>query len=482
MLAQTTGSQWGQSFSYDGFGNLTSEQATKGTAYSANFNYNATTNRITTAGYQYDANGNLTAMPNAGMSYDIENRLAQATQTVNGTELYGYGLGNRRVWKQLADGSQEVYFYGPGGEKLGTYTLSSGAYPYFQEEKTDVYFRQQLIWEGPLGSGTGTGGALVLDRQGTAVVKDGKTYAYFPYGEPRVGTGDHYATYQRDATTGFDYALNRYYSNVAGRFLTPDPSSTAYLDNPQSWNQYAYASNDPINLTDPSGLDIWWNGPDDGGDGGGDDGGDPWGTGPSGIPFGVVITGGGGYFRVAQVDAGTTQYAHKQLADRLKNFGDSNCAHVLRRVLGDSTYQTSDLRSWAQNTLFYNFIDPKYGNLPVSAIWDIKSTNTMYPPPGGADAYVFNTSPLKYSPIAINGSEFYKMSKKFTENALLHELLHSYLRQFIKKVPALGDAGDAGMFNAFKKYGLTNTMGTESISAWLSTDCRYTPTNLTWYQ
>ncbi len=152
------------------------------------------------------------------------------------------------------------YLYGPGGEKLGTYTLFNFAgYSYFQEEKTNVYFRQQLIWEGPLASGDGTGGALVLDRLGTAVVKDGQTYAYFPYGEPRVGTGDHFATYQRDATTNFDYAMNRYYSNVAGRFLTPDPyGGSAHAGAPQSWNHYTYAGNDPVNGSDPSGLNITW--------------------------------------------------------------------------------------------------------------------------------------------------------------------------------------------------------------------------------
>ncbi len=115
-----------------------------------------------------------------------------------------------------------------------------------------------MIWEGPVGSGTGTGGALVLDRQGTAVVKDGQRVSYFPYGEPRVGAGDHFATYQRDATTSFDYAMNRYYSNVAGRFLTPDPyRRSAHRSNPQSWNRYAYVQGDPVNANDPSGLDDW---------------------------------------------------------------------------------------------------------------------------------------------------------------------------------------------------------------------------------
>ena len=53
-LAETTGTQWGQSFSYDGFGNLLSEVATKGNGVpSAYFNYNAATNRISNTGYTY---------------------------------------------------------------------------------------------------------------------------------------------------------------------------------------------------------------------------------------------------------------------------------------------------------------------------------------------------------------------------------------------------------------------------------------------
>lgn len=42
-----------------------------------------------------------------------------------------------------------------------------------------------------------------------------------------------------------------------GRFLTPDPSDkNINYSNPGSWNRYAYVLNDPINGSDPSGLDL----------------------------------------------------------------------------------------------------------------------------------------------------------------------------------------------------------------------------------
>lgn len=48
---------WGQSYAYDGFGNLTTQTVTKGTAPSLNMSYNPATNRQT--GECADANGNL---------------------------------------------------------------------------------------------------------------------------------------------------------------------------------------------------------------------------------------------------------------------------------------------------------------------------------------------------------------------------------------------------------------------------------------
>jgi YD repeat-containing protein len=123
ISAVTTGPEWGLTFSYDGFGNLLNQQVTKGTAYGMSLAYNGLTNRISSGGYGYDANGNLTAMPYLGLTYDAQNRLTRAVHTVNGTEEYGYDPRNHRVWHKQANGEEYFYFYGPNGERLGRYRL-----------------------------------------------------------------------------------------------------------------------------------------------------------------------------------------------------------------------------------------------------------------------------------------------------------------------------------------------------------------------
>ena len=67
-----------------------------------------------------------------------------------------------------------------------------------------------------------------------------------------------FATYTRDSATGNDYADQRYYTSVLGRFMTPDryesrSGGPADPLNPKTWNRYSYVVGDPINLNDPSG-------------------------------------------------------------------------------------------------------------------------------------------------------------------------------------------------------------------------------------
>ncbi len=81
---------------------------------------------------------------------------------------------------------------------------------------------------------------------------------YFPFGEeippaaPRVTTR-RFTGHERDDETRLDYMLARGYSPVMGRFLSRDPGADTDLDDPQSWNKFAYARNNPIKFVDPQG-------------------------------------------------------------------------------------------------------------------------------------------------------------------------------------------------------------------------------------
>jgi RHS repeat-associated protein len=64
---------------------------------------------------------------------------------------------------------------------------------------------------------------------------------------------------ERDTESGLDYFVARYYGSNMGRFMSPDPlmATPQRLLDPQEWNMYGYARNNPLSITDPTGLDIW---------------------------------------------------------------------------------------------------------------------------------------------------------------------------------------------------------------------------------
>jgi len=116
----------------------------------------------------------------------------------------------------------------------------------------------------------GAGGEFVQyhhpDRLGTRLVTNAQDTTHFeqvtlPFGtalnaESTGATNLRFTTYDRNATTGLDYAINRHYDAQQGRFTQVDPIGmrSVSLANPQTLNLYAYCANDPINHTDPSGL------------------------------------------------------------------------------------------------------------------------------------------------------------------------------------------------------------------------------------
>jgi RHS repeat-associated protein len=61
---------------------------------------------------------------------------------------------------------------------------------------------------------------------------------------------------ERDAESGLDNFGARYNASTMGRFMTPDSPSYSNHKNPQSWNLYAYALNNPVTFRDADGHDV----------------------------------------------------------------------------------------------------------------------------------------------------------------------------------------------------------------------------------
>ena len=254
--AAATSSAWGQSYAYDGFGNLTDQNVIAGSAPAYHVVPDPATNRVGSA----DANGNSTASIGGQTPYyDVQNRLVAVG---TGNVQYSYAPGNKRVWRGIwTSGSlstDEVIFWSTSGQKLATYSLqvlggiinSSPAAPQLVANQgvTNYYFGKKLIK-----NGVGYGGS---DRLGSI----GK---YYPYGQekPSATTNgtEKFTGYMRDSETGLDYADQRFHNPGTGRFLTPDPyratsTGAARPGDPGSWNKYAYVAGDPINRKDPKGL------------------------------------------------------------------------------------------------------------------------------------------------------------------------------------------------------------------------------------
>jgi RHS repeat-associated protein len=82
--------------------------------------------------------------------------------------------------------------------------------------------------------------------------------AYLPFGDTLDQSGalprQRFTGQERDGEAGLDYFNARSLQMRTGRMNQPDPLLGNALTNPQRWNRYAYVDNNPLAMTDPSGL------------------------------------------------------------------------------------------------------------------------------------------------------------------------------------------------------------------------------------
>jgi len=269
---------WGNSYSYDAWGNLLGKNVTKCGAENLSVTADAH-NWIHASGtdYQYDAAGNITRNVTPTVqtyNYDEENRLTGAAGYT-----YTYDADGNRVRKSngnLAANGTLYWYMTPGvvAESDLAGTLKS-EYIFFDGDR--VARRD---------GATGTGGVFYYfsdDLKTASVITDaaGVTKAesdYYPWGGELQFIANDSNDYKftgkkRYTENGLDYFGARYYSNALGRWTSADwsakPVPVPYADfgDPQSLNLYTYVRNLPTTRIDETGHDdsilaalrTWWN-------------------------------------------------------------------------------------------------------------------------------------------------------------------------------------------------------------------------------
>lgn len=202
------------------------------------------------APYQYDLNGNLISDGATALTYDVENRLVLAAGARTAQLTYD-PLG--RLWQVSGSNGSTQLLY-DGDELIGEFD-SSGA-------MTDAYVHASgaddpLVWH-HLADGPGAARHfLKADHQGSIIaVADSNGAAtaintYDPWGVPGMNNKGRFQ-YTGQAwipELRMYYYKARIYWPEIGRFLQVDP-----IGYEGGLNFYAYVSGDPVNRTDPLGL------------------------------------------------------------------------------------------------------------------------------------------------------------------------------------------------------------------------------------
>ncbi len=242
-------------YNYDSIGNVTLNGEAGAGAYSYGTARPQAVKTVNGVNYTYDLCGNMTRRGGQQLDYDARNRLSKVSASGVTTATFGYSDGGQRLWKQTSAGLQ--VWIG------GLYEVRNGLARFY------IFANGKRVCE--VESATGTTHYSHGDHLGSSSVLtsaagvETRHWEYSPFGRERFGTTQPFAVSHRftgqvlDDETGLYYYGARYYDPNLGRFIQPD-TVISDLANPQALNRYAYALNNPLKYTDPTGHESYWEG------------------------------------------------------------------------------------------------------------------------------------------------------------------------------------------------------------------------------
>ena len=182
-----------------------------------------------------------------------------------GGQTYVYDGDGKRVEK--ASGSpltaNKLYWYGSGDSPvLETDAAGNELFRYFYFQGLLIAREEANDWVDHYGLDA-LGNVVWLDATNsqTPYTVNDDVSEYYPFGGERVLQSNSinsrkFTSKERDSESGLDNFGARYNSSAMGRFMSPDPiyiEEQKMLD-PQQLNLYSYVRNNPLSLTDPSGM------------------------------------------------------------------------------------------------------------------------------------------------------------------------------------------------------------------------------------
>lgn len=269
LVASRTDAAGTATFTHDANGRLVGVSG-PGSATQA-YAYDAAGNRVSSpesSSSTFNAADELTAAQNATYTYDANGQRTSKVDSNGATTRYAYNAHGQLISITFPDGTSTSYTYDPVGRRLSATSTGTPATSYvYDGANMRLEYSGSTLAASYVGTGSpdqtlemvrgGTPYYYLDDFQGsvTALTDSSgavkSTYSYDAFGVPTGASSSvtnpfSYTGREYDAKSGLYYDRARYYDPSAGSFISRDPAPSS--------NPYPYTMNDPVDFTDPSGL------------------------------------------------------------------------------------------------------------------------------------------------------------------------------------------------------------------------------------
>jgi len=251
--------RWGEScesasYTYDPMGNRLSLTTPTGTI---TYTYDLADRLLNISDgttFTWDGNGNQLSKGSTNYTYDTANRLTQVANSVTTVQFTYDGDGKRT--SKTVNGTSTSYFYDVNAALPVVLVETTGGADTLYTYGADLIAMTEPGGVQSYHHYDGLGSVRNLS-DGTGAMT--ASYTYGAFGDLRLVKGSSGTTFkftgeQTDDETELIYLRARYYDPEVGRFITKDLFNGFEVD-PQTFNAYAYANNNPVNLVDPTGKD-----------------------------------------------------------------------------------------------------------------------------------------------------------------------------------------------------------------------------------